>query len=98
MRLTSRQIQYIKNHVLSIYGADAQAYLFGSRADDRVKGGDIDIYIEAKNNHQLIDKLKLISMLQMSLGLQKIDVLVKSPQTRHRSIFDTAKKEGIKLC
>lgn len=98
MRLTSEQIQQIKALTSRIYGPASHAYLFGSRVDDNAKGGDIDIYIETQNNNPLIDKLKFMSQLQMSIGHQKIDVLVKTPITKHRSIFDTAKKEGIKLC
>jgi len=48
MRLTSKQIQHIKNHILSICGTDAHAYSFSSRADDSTKGGGIDIFIEAE--------------------------------------------------
>jgi predicted nucleotidyltransferase len=98
MRLNNQQIEQIKEHILNIYGSKAHAYLFGSRVDDERKGGDIDIFIESDKTNALMDKLKLISLLQMSIGVQKIDVLIKTPTSKHRSIFDTAKKEGIKLC
>ena len=98
MRLTTEQVQHIKKHILNIYGTGTHAYLFGSRVDDNAKGGDIDIFIESDKASPLLDKLKFISLLQMSIGLQKVDVLVKTPASKHRSIFDTAKNNGVKLC
>lgn len=97
MRLTTQQTQAINNHVASVYG-DANVYLFGSRVDDSARGGDIDLFIESKNNVTLAHKLRLITLLQLSIGNQKIDIIVKTPESKHRAIFDTAKEKGIRLC
>ena len=43
MRLTKEEINFIKK---TIYDKiDSEIYIFGSRLDANVKGGDIDIYI-----------------------------------------------------
>lgn len=46
MRLTSAQRQLVMNAAYRAFGDDVQVRLFGSRVDDRRRGGDIDLYIE----------------------------------------------------
>lgn len=46
MRLTAAQIQTIQRAACQFFGADAAVWLFGSRTDDRKKGGDYDFLIE----------------------------------------------------
>ena len=49
--------------------------LFGSRADDSQRGGDIDLLIVSRNI-KLRERLRLQSKLEDALGLQKIDVMI----------------------
>jgi predicted nucleotidyltransferase len=44
MKLSNDSMLTIKQAVTLIFGKDAKVYLFGSRADDAKKGGDIDLY------------------------------------------------------
>ena len=46
MRLTTEQICIIKKKAAQIFGEEIKVYLFGSRTDDKARGGDIDIFIE----------------------------------------------------
>ena len=46
MRLTPDQIETIKSTTAAVLGQGVGVTLFGSRLDDRQKGGDIDLYIE----------------------------------------------------
>lgn len=47
MRLTADEISNIKQSVL-VLDASADVYLFGSRVDDALRGGDIDLLIKSK--------------------------------------------------
>ncbi len=45
MRLTPFQREIFKQLTAEVFGPQAQVWLFGSRADDQRRGGDIDLYI-----------------------------------------------------
>lgn len=60
---------------------DAHAYLFGSRADDSRKGGDIDLLLIGEGiDRQLIRAIRIA--LKDELGDQKIDIVAESPNDR----------------
>jgi predicted nucleotidyltransferase len=85
MRISEEEHNIIKSSVLE-YDPNASVYLFGSRVNDRLKGGDIDILcisetIERKQRRQI--RLKLLE----DLGEQKIDFLVKTPTTVEEDPF-----------
>jgi predicted nucleotidyltransferase len=46
VRLDETQIAAIKAGVIACFGSDAVVKLYGSRLDDRRRGGDIDLFIE----------------------------------------------------
>ena len=45
MRLNQHQIEALKRLGTEIFGEQAKLMLFGSRADDSRRGGDIDLYV-----------------------------------------------------
>jgi len=55
--------------------ADAMIYLFGSRADDTAKGGDIDLLVLSKRIN-LMTKLEILAQLHQRLGARKIDIAI----------------------
>ena len=48
MRLQSKEIQTILRVAKDIYGDGVKVYLFGSRLDDKKRGGDIDLLIRTE--------------------------------------------------
>lgn len=96
MRITPVQAEIIKTTSQQIYGEQSDVYLFGSRTDDSLKGGDIDLYIVPEHQeHSLEQRLQLSTLLQMQLGEQKIDIIIAKDSTR--LIEQEALKTGIKL-
>ena len=71
--------------------ADAIVYLFGSRADDASKGGDIDLLVLSKKIN-LMTKLDILAQLHQKLGERKIDIAVYPDATRPfpRMVMQTA--------
>lgn len=95
MRLTTFQQEAIKKYFLEVF-KEGQIYLFGSRVDERKKGGDIDLYIQTEDKTNLMHKkLDFLVKLKREIGLQKIDVVFD--KGLHRVIDKVAMQEGIKL-
>jgi len=96
MRLTAEQVAIIKAATAEVFGDDVGVQLFGSRLDDEIRGGDIDLLVESE--HEIDDKLMktltLTARLQLRLGDQPIDILVIDPTTPlnpvHRHAQQTA--------
>jgi predicted nucleotidyltransferase len=98
MRLKKEEIDAIKQTAMVYFGKDANVYIFGSRAVDAKKGGDIDIYIETNlqlNTHELYKKkLSFAIALDKKIGEQTIDIVVNN-FTDSKYIYEVAKKTGI---
>lgn len=74
MRLTNSERELIKK-VVSEFDPDSRVFLFGSRVDDRKKGGDIDLIV-ITNRNSFLDRLYLKVKLKETLGDQKIDLVL----------------------
>lgn len=74
MRLTSNQIAVIKQKTALVFGENAKVFLFGSRADDSKKGGDIDLFIEIATDASILKKAQLKNLLETHLHLP-VDIL-----------------------
>lgn len=77
MRLSSKERSAIKT-VLNSLDPTAEVYLFGSRVDDQLRGGDIDLLVLSRKL-SLSDRVTALYELKLRLGDQKIDLLIKDP-------------------
>lgn len=95
MRLLENEIKAIKETFHHIF-QDGDIYLFGSRVDDHVKGGDIDLFVVPVNRQNLLEKkIDFLVELKQKIGDQKIDLLISKDKTR--VIEQEAYNKGIKL-
>lgn len=101
MRLTQSQVEIIKAVTSEVWGEQTMVYLFGSRTEDFKKGGDIDLYIHLKEDWEpkqiMLQKAKFLSKLEILLGEQKIDLLVKTSYNSNLPIIKTAQLKGVAL-
>lgn len=100
MRLTEAQRKAVREEVARIFGRHASVRLFGSRVNDAMRGGDIDLYIEAPDAApaELLDReLKLHARLQRRLGERRIDLVVHGQGRPLRSIDRHAQQTGVEL-
>lgn len=101
MRLSTSEINIIKSVACEVWGDQAMIYLFGSRTDDSKKGGDIDLFVDLTDEQEpkkiMLQKAEFLSKLDLLLGEQKIDLLVKSPYNHHLPIIKTARINGLAL-
>jgi predicted nucleotidyltransferase len=87
MRLTEFEISTIKTLAKEIFGKDASVSLFGSRVNDQMKGGDIDLFISNADEHSLKKKVVFLAEIKKRIGDQKIDVVFDNEYTRRQSGF-----------
>jgi predicted nucleotidyltransferase len=82
VRLTSLEVNAIKQSAREVFGPLAEVYLFGSRVDDTKKGGDIDLYIKSPAGCDLAHKVRFLISVEEKIGEQKIDVIFALDKTR----------------
>lgn len=95
MRLTTDQIEAIRQRIHSHLGADARIWLFGSRVDDSRRGGDVDLYVEPETQPGLAARLQCKSAIADALDLD-VDLIVQQPG-RDLPIYRIAKQSGVTL-
>ena len=98
MRLTPFQRQGILELSRKHFGSQSAAFLFGSRTNDELRGGDIDLLIESDSNRQVeySKRLAFRSELKCQIGDQKIDVIFAMPDDE-RPIVREARREMVRL-
>ena len=100
MRITEKEKEIIKRLAKDIFGAQTRVYLFGSRTSDRLKGGDIDLFItnENKQNLTLRSKIAFLAELKSIIGDQKIDVVLDTDATKaKKSFYRSIQTQSIEL-
>ncbi len=99
MRLNSDQIQAIKQTAQQVLGEGVRVILFGSRANDNLRGGDIDLLFETAR--QVDDRVattgRLYAHLIRDLGDRKIDIVLKDASTPEASVMRVARETGVEL-
>ena len=93
MRLNSKEQSAIVNSVKRIDDS-AKIWLFGSRADDTKKGGDIDIAVLSEKISRK-NKFKIIYDIEKQIGEQKIDFVVSADYSK--PFFRMAAESGVRI-
>ncbi|WCT74210.1 hypothetical protein PQ455_02980 [Sphingomonas naphthae] len=98
MRLTEQEIAAIKGAAAEAFGPDAVVRLFGSRVDDALRGGDIDLHVEVDDLARARSRqVAFRRQLWRDLDLLDIDVVVMSRGAVPRWIDDAALRSGLVL-
>lgn len=99
MRLTEQQLHTIREVAAELLGADARLWLFGSRVDDRQKGGDIDLYVEVERvlENPVAAAVRLAARLERRFEGLPVDVVLHDLGTAPQPIHDIAKRTGVRL-
>jgi uncharacterized protein len=91
MRLSKYEIESIINACDQLMiNSKAQLYLFGSRTNNTLKGGDIDLLLVVNEEaYEIIaaNKIALLVAIKEKIGDQKIDLIIVSSKTRHTDNF-----------
>ncbi len=96
MRLNQYEIDCIKNLAVRHFGADVSVFLFGSRTNDQLRGGDIDLFIRG-GHLNIRAKVDFLTDLILKIGDQKIDVVLDQPDTLNPTFLKSILQTGILL-
>lgn len=98
MRLSAEEVMAIKRTAAEVFGPDATVRLFGSRADDTRRGGDIDLCLEVDPSQATFDhECAFRHGLEDRIGEQKIDVVLHRRGTPPAPIAEIALETGVVL-
>ena len=98
MRLNEQHQHEIVRLVKKNISDKAEVWLFGSRCDDKARGGDIDLYIETPSVENLFKrKISLRLELEDLLGEQRIDLVMRRTDEALLPIHVVAKESGCML-
>lgn len=92
MRLTPAQQQTIHQLVSSHLGEDAGVLVYGSRLNDRERGGDLDLLLECPRHVPLLARAALKLELEQAL-LMPVDLLF-SEAGRPATDFEAVARAG----
>lgn len=93
MRIKAEEAAAIKE-IVGSYDPGASVYLFGSRADDSKRGGDIDLLVLSKRIG-LEEKYQIRRKICDRIGEQKIDLLIAENDSP--AFVKMAMEEGVLL-
>jgi len=93
MRITEYEKNTIVDAIKNI-DPNAKVWLFGSRTDDRKKGGDIDIGI-LSSNVGVMEEIEIRQEVCDKIGEQKIDIVVS--KNGQQAFFKFIVTQGIVL-
>jgi uncharacterized protein len=101
MRLSELEINAIVSSIEPIIEDETTLYLFGSRANDMKKGGDIDLLLitDEKSKLKLLEeKTRILSNIKKIIGDRRIDLtLFSQNELPDNSFYQTIKDEIVIL-
>jgi len=97
MRLEAGEIQAIRRAAQAVFGAQARVRVFGSRVEDHLKGGDLDLWLEvAPGQATLANELRFRDLIARPLDELKVDVVLHERGQRLSPIDRIARRDGIR--
>lgn len=98
MRLTPEEVAAIKAAASNSFGDEAIVRLFGSRVDDTLEGGDIDLHVEVSDRRAAADgEIMFRRILWRHLDTTDVDVVIAQRGAALRWIDKAAYRSGIIL-
>ncbi len=91
MRLTDTELQAFSSVIAKYLKSPAELRLFGSRADDNARGGDIDLLLvlPGKQHYQQLAfyKSDILAEIKTLIGDQKIDLIMATQDAIKTNAF-----------
>jgi predicted nucleotidyltransferase len=99
LRLSDAQTRMILESARDLFGEDVRVTLFGSRADDSSRGGDVDLLVEVSGpvDHPAVMMARLSARISRGLHGRKVDVVISASNLADQAIHRVARESGVRL-
>jgi uncharacterized protein len=98
MRLSAGEIEAIRAAAREVLGPEARVWVFGSRIDDRLRGGDLDLLIEVAPGQTTPEiELALRDRIEPALDDLRVDIVFHERGTPLAPIAEIALRDGAPL-
>ncbi|MGI4948519.1 MAG: nucleotidyltransferase domain-containing protein [Janthinobacterium lividum] len=98
MRLELHEITAIRRSASLAFGEDVTVRVFGSRAFDERRGGDIDLHVEvSRETDEIAARARFFDSLFGRIDEQRVDLVVHRRGEPLRGIDMIARRDGVEL-
>jgi len=97
MRVTDEQVAAIKQAAAEVFGDDAVIRLYGSRVDDRRRGGDIDLHFEVSEVPDYRAQARFLDAIDAAVDGRKVDLWFTPRDIEPRGLERVPYRDGIVL-
>lgn len=98
MRLDPDEIEAIRAAVHAVCGPRATVRVFGSRADDRARGGDLDLLVEVElGQATLANEVALRDRIEPALDDLRVDIVFCERGRPQSPMVRIAQRDGVLL-
>lgn len=98
MRLSPRMKNILQKAILQSFG-EVPVYLFGSRVDDSLSGGDIDLAVDVELDRETFRQHKVqfkVALLKMCFDQIEVDIVPY--RTKDKLLTSEIRKHTVRLC
>ena len=95
MRVSQPQAALLKKEIQARL-PQGRVYVFGSRAHDTKRGGDIDILVVGSKRLSVLDRLKVRTAFYRAYGMQKVDIVSVTPE-ESSAFRDAVMRDAVEL-
>jgi predicted nucleotidyltransferase len=98
MRLEAREVEAIRAAVREVFGDGATVRLFGSRARDALRGGDVDLFVEVdRGQASIASEQRLRDRIAPAVDDLRVDIVLHERGTPLSPIERIALRDGLLL-
>jgi hypothetical protein len=98
MRLEAHETAAIRAAAEAVFGPAVTVRVFGSRVDDRARGGDLDLYPEvAPGQATLTNEMAFRDLIERPLDELKVDIVLHERGKAISPIQEIALRDGVLL-
>jgi predicted nucleotidyltransferase len=98
MRLTGTEVEAIRRAVRDVFGESARGRVFGSRAREDLKGGDLDLFVEVEPGAASIaNEQRLRDVIAPALDDLRVDIILHERGQPLTPIESIALRDGVPL-